>query len=101
MEPPWIAAKRDLRCAIWTSWTETPPLSVQGLPFGKVPAFLTVSSGRAVCVVIDEVASNNPNLQSWFDGLDSVDLAKYPTYLVKEGSTVWQPVDSDLRRLPA
>jgi len=88
----WFTFPKDLRMAIWTSFTECLNICDQGMPFARLPCFATLFTGQAVCIVLNgNTVMENPNLASWLSSSDSLDLSDQCSWLMNEGDTVWVP----------
>jgi len=86
----WFTFPKDLRLAIWTSFTECLNICDQGMPFARLPCFATLFCGQAVCIILDgTTVLENPNLASWLSSSDSLDLGDECSWLMYEGDTVW------------
>ena len=92
---PWVP--KDLpeyRMAVWTSWTEQQVSSPAELPFRSMPSVLTQFVGTSVITIIDSgtVKDHGGEMQTWIASGDSSLLAKFPSVVMREGSSLWLPL---------
>jgi len=83
-----------VRLAIWASWTEQLDLSIEGWPFRALAGWLCCFVGQFVIAVVDcsTALAHGGDLQQFVSSMEVNELNSYPTFLLKEGDSLWMPL---------
>jgi len=83
-----------VRHALWTTWTEQGDLTVPSWPFQRLAGFLVNFVGQFVVTVVDSATAleHGGDIQQYVIGMETNDLHKFPSYVLKEGDALWLPL---------